>query len=161
MRTSEPNSNMGDRSPAQKTPRPQRKNIRDATASSSGVLSLGEGGITSLCAFSEVVLIEWSCRDEEWIRFDSQKNNEFIIRRSGNRSFSKGSIAHVHLVAWLCSFSNYNEEDSGWAIDGWKYSLEDDGDQASITIHLDLSIRGIGTRMNRIGYSWIAFLKDA
>jgi hypothetical protein len=129
--------------------------------------------------FSEVVRIEWPCIDRVWAR------RPLII--PARHRFAVGAIKHIHLAAWPCSMSGQGEEESGWAIDEWRHrvvyltekgsrfapnawgedtapvpteALPKDIIGEGIAVGLWVAIIGSGTRINRIGYTWTAYVND-
>ena len=117
------------------------------------------GGVTQLFmySFSEVLMCEWVCTDgEDWER----KQLVVDMNERACPPFKSGAVQFVQMMAWPCSMSHNGEEDAGWAIDSWEATVERGKKGDVIQIALDLAITGEGTRMNRIGYSWTAYVSQ-
>ncbi len=141
--------------PAGKHSLPQIKR-RDAIQHT-GPISVGSNpyGATAKFTFSEIITCDWLSLDGRWHR------EPLVIERSGDRAFGFQTVKHVHLVAWPCAMTDYSTEDGGWAVDSWSatwQSHQDKGD--TITVTLDIAVRGEGARLNRVAYLWTAYLSE-
>lgn len=103
-------------------------------------------------SFTEVVVCDWPGRSGDWQR------GKLPIPKSGNLILPKGAVRaeDIHLQAWPCAMSGDGYEDAGWALDSWEAIVESQPTGDSITIVIDLAVRGVGTRFNRLAYSWTA-----
>ena len=107
---------------------------------------------------SEIVMCEWVCVDgDDWVRDPTLviEMNEDICPR-----FKPGSVRAVQAMAWPSSLSHNSEEDAGWAIDRWEAKVDRAKSGDAVHIQLELAITGEGTRLNRIGYTWTAYVSE-
>ena len=102
-------------------------------------------------SFSEVIVCDWLTHDENWLQ------TNLVIDKSSGRCFPKGSVRDITVSAWPCSMSDHSEEDGGWAVDGWRAIPVEEVDGEYIQITLKVAIRGVGSRLNRFGYMWVAY----
>jgi hypothetical protein len=121
-----------------------------------GPLLMGESaeGATPLYiySYSEVVVLDHLSDRDQWTRSD------VTIAPSGNHRFPAGSVRGVQLSAWLCSASTYDAEQAGWGVDAWDANVTTGQDGDEIEVRLTVAVGPRGSRLNRVGYSWTAYV---
>lgn len=134
---------------------PRIKSVESAQLT--GPIPIGPNpyGATAYFTFSGIVVCDWLSAAGYWLRDDLK------IPKSGGRGFPFQSVKHVHVLAWPCAMTDYSTEDGGWAVDGWRAECDSsDGHADYIDIILHVAVRGEGARLNRIGYTWTAYVAD-
>jgi hypothetical protein len=107
--------------------------------------------------FSEILVCDYLSEGEEWVRTPLE------IKRSSDLRFPRGTVQHIHMMAWLCAMSCYypfDAENVGWAVDNWNaepktYQEDPEGEYINVTISVGAGPKG--SRFNRIGYSWTVY----
>lgn len=135
--------------------KPHIKSVESAQLT--GPIPIGPNpyGATAYYTFSGIVVCDWLCRGGRWLR------DELRIGKSGGRAFPFQSVKHAHVVAWPCALTDYSTQDGGWAVDGWRVECDrSDGHNDFIDVVLHVAVRGEGARLNRIGYTWTAYVTD-
>lgn len=114
-------------------------------------------GATAYYTYSEILVCDWLSRVGRWNR------SELVIAKSSGRTFPLNSIKHVHMVAWPCSITDYLTEDGGWAVDEWRVDVlcNEESNIDSIQVILKVAVRGEGARLNRVAYTWTAYVAEA
>jgi hypothetical protein len=107
--------------------------------------------------FSEVIICDFLSTEDRWT------HEPLVVRKSGDCQFPRGSIMHIHAMAWLCSVGGYypfDAENIGWAVDGWEAqadTYEDEPEIEYIKLRLNVGLGSKGSCLSRIGYTWTAF----
>ena len=118
--------------------------------------SIEKGDFIYIVSFSEVIVCDWPCREEIWVR------EPLVIPKSSGYAFAPGAIKGIQLAARPCSMSSHSDEDSGWAVDGWKAEVISEALSSCdyIQVTLAIAIQGKGTRLHRFGYMWTAYVSE-
>lgn len=109
--------------------------------------------------YSEVVVVDWLSRATQW------KRGKLIVRSQHFLPVPPEAVKDIQMTAWLCSVADYLTEDGGWAIDLWVPRAVADpasGDpHSSIEVTIAVAVRGVSAKLNRIGYTWTAYVQEA
>jgi hypothetical protein len=111
-----------------------------------------QGSALYIYSFSEVLVCDYSPPVPRWVR-------PILVHKSAP-AFPAGSLKkeHIQLSAWLCSLSGHGEEDTGWSVDEWDCDVLTDGDGEHVRVTFHVAVGGKGARLNRIGYTWTAYV---
>lgn len=117
------------------------------------LLAQNQGQALSIYSYSEVLVCDYSPQRPSWVRGE--------LTWVSSPGFPRGALKreHVTVCAWLCSLSGHGEEDTGWSVDKWDCDIVQKGDGDHIRLVLSVAIGGRGARLNRIGYTWTAYVQ--
>lgn len=117
------------------------------------LLAQNQGQTLSIYSYSEVLVCDYSPQRPSWVRGE--------LTWVSSPGFPRGALKreHVTVCAWLCSLSGHGEEDTGWSVDKWDCDIVQKGDGDHIRLVLSVAIGGRGARLNRIGYTWTAYVQ--
>jgi hypothetical protein len=109
--------------------------------------------------YSEVLVCDWLSRKSEWSRAKLVVRSPFLLK------FAPEDVKDIQVEAWLCSFSDYITEDGGWALDWWNAKAipgnEDGKSSCYIEATIAVAVRGISAKLNRVAYSWVAYVANS
>jgi hypothetical protein len=109
-----------------------------------------EGKVLHTYTFTEIVVCDWVIDKEDWERRS--------LMVPGTHYFKPGTVTGIIMSAWPCSITGDGYQDAGWAIDSWDAHPKSEGKGDMVEITMVIAARGKGTRYNRIGYSWTAYV---